>query len=132
MDYVFRYIGMKYLSPNDREELFGPVDQYLAEDHGAEPIPVAQENETSKNDKILAELVHSATDVAFIFDKQGQKGQVASAQRESNIGTGTIGNGKAESLNADAPLCNGCGTIMIRAGSCYSCPNCFATTGVCN
>ena len=35
MDYVFRYIGMKYLSPNDREELFGPVDQYLAEDHGA-------------------------------------------------------------------------------------------------
>ena len=22
--------------------------------------------------------------------------------------------------------------IMFRAGSCYTCPNCFATTGVCN
>ncbi len=32
---------------------------------------------------------------------------------------------------AHAPVCQ-CGTLMFRAGSCYSCPNCFATTGVCN
>jgi ribonucleoside-diphosphate reductase alpha chain len=31
----------------------------------------------------------------------------------------------------DAPIC-GCGAIMIKAGACYTCPNCFATTGVCN
>jgi tRNA(Ile2) C34 agmatinyltransferase TiaS len=36
------------------------------------------------------------------------------------------------SSNTDAPLCDKCGTIMFRAGSCYSCPNCFNTTGVCN
>ena len=30
-----------------------------------------------------------------------------------------------------ATVCE-CGTIMVRAGSCYSCPNCFSTTGVCN
>ena len=34
--------------------------------------------------------------------------------------------------NFDAPACGNCGSMMIRAGSCYSCPNCFATTGVCN
>jgi hypothetical protein len=32
---------------------------------------------------------------------------------------------------ADAPICQ-CGTLMVRAGACFSCPNCFATTGVCN
>jgi len=30
---------------------------------------------------------------------------------------------------ADAPSCSGCGTIMVRAGSCYACPNCAATSG---
>lgn len=31
----------------------------------------------------------------------------------------------------DAPTCE-CGALMVRAGSCYTCPNCFAITGVCN
>ncbi len=30
---------------------------------------------------------------------------------------------------ADAPPCHVCGTITIRAGACYACPNCGATTG---
>jgi ribonucleoside-diphosphate reductase alpha chain len=31
----------------------------------------------------------------------------------------------------EAMVCE-CGSIMVKAGSCYSCPNCFSTTGVCN
>ena len=34
-------------------------------------------------------------------------------------------------VHTDALICE-CGALMIRAGSCYTCPNCFATTGVCN
>ena len=30
---------------------------------------------------------------------------------------------------ADSPLCHVCGSITIRNGSCYACPNCGATTG---
>ncbi len=30
---------------------------------------------------------------------------------------------------ADAPSCAGCGSIMIRNGSCYKCPNCGETSG---
>jgi len=30
---------------------------------------------------------------------------------------------------ADAPPCAVCGTITVRAGACYACPNCGATTG---
>ncbi|MCA9552973.1 MAG: vitamin B12-dependent ribonucleotide reductase [Myxococcales bacterium] len=30
---------------------------------------------------------------------------------------------------ADAPPCHVCGSITVRAGACYACPNCGATTG---
>ena len=30
---------------------------------------------------------------------------------------------------ADAPSCSACGSIMVRAGSCYACPNCGTTSG---
>ena len=32
-------------------------------------------------------------------------------------------------LQADAPPCTECGTIMVRAGACYKCLNCGATSG---
>ena len=32
-------------------------------------------------------------------------------------------------LQTDAPPCSECGTIMIRAGACYKCPNCGTTSG---
>ena len=34
-----------------------------------------------------------------------------------------------QSLQSDAPPCGTCGGITVRAGACYSCPNCGATTG---
>jgi len=30
---------------------------------------------------------------------------------------------------ADAPSCSDCGSIMIRNGACYKCPNCGGTSG---
>ncbi|MBI2674687.1 MAG: adenosylcobalamin-dependent ribonucleoside-diphosphate reductase [Candidatus Yanofskybacteria bacterium] len=129
VDYVCRYIGMKYLSPEDREEIFG-VPLSDIEPQLVDPALVGKGGveKQSHSDKILAELVSSST---IRTEGIGAKEQ-SIAQRVGNFGTGTAGNGKAKSFNADAPLCNNCGTIMIHAGSCYSCPNCFATTGVCN
>ena len=105
-DYVFRYLGMKYLKPEDREELFGP-------DHASmEPVEIKEAvAHESKSDSLLAELVSKPL-----------------------ASTSVGGNNKAPGhvLIADAPACVQCGTLMVRAGSCYSCPNCFATTGVCN
>ena len=31
--------------------------------------------------------------------------------------------------HADAPACSECGTITVRNGACYKCPNCGATSG---
>lgn len=94
IDYVFRYIGMKYLSPEDREEIFGP--------------------DPNKSNGSLSSQVEATL------------ASVESAVEPKHHITEPI------ITNADAPACGNCGSLMIRAGSCYSCPNCFATTGVCN
>jgi len=86
-DYVFRYLGMRFLSQDDREELFGPIK--------TDSLPI---NPLPASILVQAQLPNiAATPVS----------------------------------NTDAPVCQ-CGTLMFRAGSCWTCPNCFATTGVCN
>jgi len=81
IDYIFRYLGMKFLSDKEREEIFGAPHEETAATPSA-PLTL-----------------------------RGEKERVVS--------------------ESDAPICD-CGTLMFRAGSCFSCPNCFATTGVCN
>ncbi len=85
IDYIFKYIGTRFLPEDEREEIFGAGHEL---GNGGEKNPKAQ--------------VVSAGNPAVM--------QVA---------------------DSDSPVCE-CGTIMIKIGACYSCPNCFATTGVCN
>jgi ribonucleoside-diphosphate reductase alpha chain len=87
IDYVFRYLGQRYLSQEDKEEIFGP--------------DVSVSEKTEKN---------------------------ASKQEAMKLPEVKV----VSNIDADAPPCVQCGTLMMKAGSCYSCPNCFATTGVCN
>jgi len=113
VDYIFRYLGMKYLPKADREEIFGP-------EIAAIPVFADRVMEIKdKTDSLLAGLVASAP-----------------AQQKSipaHTGNGSVQHtvGMVAKASADAPICQ-CGTLMVRAGACYSCPNCFATTGVCN
>ena len=123
VDYICRYIGMKYLSPKDRKEVFGSTESDSAADHANQTVPDEQSNKISSSDKVLTEFISTST-----VKTEKISAHPARASETNSHG----GNGKAKTFNADAPLCNDCGTIMIRAGSCYSCPNCFATTGVCN
>jgi ribonucleoside-diphosphate reductase alpha chain len=95
MDYVFRYIGMKYLNPEEREEMFGP---------GAGLNGSYSAKVESQTEPVLASAPALVNKIS-----------------EPRVVT-----------NADAPACVNCGSLMVRAGSCYSCPNCFTTTGVCN
>ncbi|MFH1769791.1 MAG: vitamin B12-dependent ribonucleotide reductase [Parcubacteria group bacterium] len=90
VDYIFTYLGFKFLSAEDQKELFGKILNGKTKESST---PTATLASTSKKDDPW--------------------------------------NLKVEESHTDAPTCE-CGTIMFRAGSCYSCPNCFATTGVCN
>jgi ribonucleoside-diphosphate reductase alpha chain len=105
IDYIFRYLGYKFLSQEDQEEVFGKtvrnqlVSNGNGNDYEAPPISVASPIP-------------------------------ASAHEHEGITATSWDNSKDAAT--DAPMCDKCGTIMFRAGSCFSCPNCFNTTGVCN
>ncbi len=107
-DYVFRYIGLKFLSKEEKEEIFGPN-----QNQGPELTP----GDKSQTDDLLTQLISSTA-------KQDNPESKVITNADYMVGV-TV-------HNADAPPCGNCGTLMVRAGSCYSCPNCFATTGVCN
>ena len=124
-DYVFRYLGMKYLKPEDKEEIFGPAHAPV------ESVEIKEAVHESKSDSLLAELV-SKPAVPVNFSGNGKApAPIFTADRHNGGGIGT-GQAPGHTLITDAPACVQCGTLMVRAGSCYSCPNCFATTGVCN
>ena len=93
-DYVFRYLGNRYLS--------GQVEGEVIEENGLEaasaPVAIA--------------------DVAV-----GAVAGGAEALPESRDADSSFVN------QADAPSCMDCGSIMIRNGACYKCPNCGSTSG---
>ncbi|OGM98011.1 MAG: ribonucleoside-diphosphate reductase, adenosylcobalamin-dependent [Candidatus Yanofskybacteria bacterium RIFCSPHIGHO2_01_FULL_41_21] len=113
VDYVFRYLGMKYLSREDKEELFGPEVAETMPDFAERILDVKD-----KTDSLLADLITNkpVSELEIVEEiKTAEHHQPGMVSRSST----------------DAPICQ-CGTLMVRAGACYSCPNCFATTGVCN
>ncbi|MBI2058040.1 MAG: hypothetical protein HYT63_03635, partial [Candidatus Yanofskybacteria bacterium] len=86
IDYVFRFLGMRFLTEAEKEEVFGVAYQPEVKDKNLEPVATLT----------LASVAQPALEAM-----------------------------------TEATVCE-CGAIMVRAGSCYSCPNCFSTTGVCN
>jgi len=117
-DYVFRYLGMKYLSASDQEELFGVVH---ANGHTASAAPTVQDTPE-----------HSPLTSKESPEVQAG-GQAINGKDEQHLRAVPVEPNLAASNanNAHAPVCQ-CGTLMMRAGACWTCPNCFASTGVCN
>jgi len=97
VDYVFRWLGQKFLREDD-----GHVDSTLSAQ--AEAV-----------------LRRSVTDISQISlpMKAMQPASVKADAQEKEIFRN----------QADAPPCHICGTITVRAGSCYCCPTCGATSG---
>ena len=56
-------------------------------------------------------------------------GLVAIAGGSGAASTGPPLEKRAFVNHADAPACSECGTITVRNGACYKCPNCGATSG---
>jgi ribonucleoside-diphosphate reductase alpha chain len=87
MDYVFRYLGNRYLQEPE----------------------VADEQETS----------HEGTGLPVL---EAKVSAVAGGSGLDPMPYGFVN-------QADAPSCSDCGSIMIRNGACYKCPNCGGTSG---
>ena len=103
LDYVFRWMGMRYLETEQ-------VDVAAAQ----APLPLASAPSTEASMRAAASVEASATVPDFLTT-------LPMAAARSSVG---------EFQNQlDAPLCSECGHIMVRNGSCYRCFNCGATSG---
>ncbi|MEJ2110649.1 MAG: hypothetical protein P8Z37_12205 [Acidobacteriota bacterium] len=67
-----------------------------------------------------------------VSEPENSSETVATASSSSSEGTpedGAAGDMKSMYVLDDAPSCAGCGSIMVRNGSCYKCMNCGETSG---
>jgi len=100
-DYVFRWLGLRFLTTEERAEIGMQTEEDLA---------------------TLEEMEAGET-----MDAADQKvAAVKVAPRSMNIGAGEP---IAFAPQPDAPLCQACGSLMVRSGVCYKCMNCGATSG---
>jgi len=100
-DYVFRWLALRFLTAEERTEIGMQTEEDL---------------------ETLEEM--NATGVAHRRDRKVAAMELAPSSL--NIGAGDP---IAFVPQPDAPLCQGCGSLMVRSGVCYKCMNCGATSG---
>jgi ribonucleoside-diphosphate reductase alpha chain len=114
MDYIFRYLSLKFLgqqeeaSVNPTEAVTEVVDR-SGPAHDQEQMELTFNPGAAESEPLVGGTVEAFLDAA-------------------DTGAGT--EPKASFKNQeDAPPCSNCGSITVRAGACYSCPNCGASSG---
>jgi ribonucleoside-diphosphate reductase alpha chain len=93
MDYIFRWMGNRFMPRDDQEQDTGHATPVLA----ATPAPAPANGYTNGHTIQISPLVEGMNAIA--------------------------------KMQEDAPPCSECGNIMVRAGACYRCDNCGATSG---
>lgn len=120
IDYIFRWLALEFI-PGYREE--------HSQNHGQQelPIPGLQEEIKKRLNKPVPELpIEQDSEQPQTQDQQKTTPASGSSSSHSNSDQ----NPSFAFVNQlDAPLCTNCGQVTVRAGSCYTCPNCFTSQG---
>ncbi|MEZ4461899.1 MAG: vitamin B12-dependent ribonucleotide reductase, partial [bacterium] len=103
-DYIFRWLADKFLGPDAKGVWLNQQEAWRPGPSNAE-APEQELAEPSTPDDASAFATAKAGEVVY--------------QANNSVFT----------LQADAPPCHVCGTIMVRSGACYKCSNCGATSG---
>jgi ribonucleoside-diphosphate reductase alpha chain len=113
VDYIFRRLALDYLSPTQREEL----------------------GVLSTNERLQPTLPEIAEQATPTYNLPVQQSLIEFNDRTITTiaGSPTPGSTQGElifrSAQRDAPMCYQCGNSMQRAGSCFVCSSCGATSG---
>ncbi len=142
VDYIFRWMGSRFLSKDDRDAL-GIIGGEIVSEVTADPSPQLGAFDLSggvtESTAAAAPLAPSTSSGAEggdrPFDLRGSASGGKAPSDGNTSGSGqvipSLGAGQriAFSVSADSPSCMDCGSIMVRNGSCYKCLNCGATSG---
>ena len=131
MDYIFRYLSIKFLDEEPEPDVAAEGDTVDPNEAAAEesrrsgPAVDTQQAELDFSemgdptedieDELIGQTVEAFMDAATDSPEQAQ-----AAKEEAQA---TFQN------QSDAPPCSECGSITVRSGACYQCPNCGASTG---
>jgi ribonucleoside-diphosphate reductase alpha chain len=119
MDYLFRYLALKFLDREERAHVGLLADQQDEYDNGSAAA------EPSAPTAALAAPVT----VAATVGGAGQPGPTG-APAEGGAGRGAMAAERQVFVTqADAPPCPECGSITTRNGACYRCNNCGTSIG---
>jgi ribonucleoside-diphosphate reductase alpha chain len=106
VDYIFRRLALDYLNLDERIEL-----GVLSTGERTQPTLPGMEDVEVDPSAMRREQ-----------ERFGEGGDVAAAPVAQPVSRPML-------ENRDAPFCYSCGNVMQRAGSCYACPSCGATSG---
>ncbi len=102
VDYIFRRLALDYLSPSEREELGVLSTSERIQPTLPEVVEQATPSVNTSVQPTLVDLSERSVDAPRLLNRSEQR---------------------------DAPMCYQCGNTMQRAGSCYVCSTCGATSG---
>ncbi len=117
MDYIFRYLGLKFLGREQSNETDAPADPVAEQVETSGPALDEQQMEIPFSKPVPAPDALVGQTVEAFFEAAERSGAVEASDSAAFVN------------QADAPSCPNCGSITVRAGSCYSCPNCGSTSG---
>lgn len=103
IDYVFRWLAMKFLSPESQRTIgINVVEEEVGEvrEVGKDGEETNKIQQTEVQPNLFSADVPTIQKLTTTFDNQ-----------------------------SDAPACDSCGSMMIRNAACYKCLNCGATSG---
>jgi ribonucleoside-diphosphate reductase alpha chain len=156
VDYVFRYLGSKFLS-SDEKDAIGIISQMSLTDvkasggaatgttaslgsaappHAASPLVDSGPERSAEGTEADPAQPEAVAPEAQGTEETAAKGildglKVVAKNGEAKDRAERLAVGQAPVVfdTADSPACTDCGSIMVRYGSCYKCINCGATSG---
>ncbi|MCX6529653.1 MAG: vitamin B12-dependent ribonucleotide reductase [Actinobacteria bacterium] len=122
MDYLFRRLGLEYLTYDERVELgiFSRDERLQPTLPGVDEtiVETSSGNEMAQDPKSIPSAGELAAQMSAGLAPLAPSTDHSPAQGIPRVIT-----------HSDAPMCMQCGVQMQRAGSCHACPSCGSTSG---
>jgi ribonucleoside-diphosphate reductase alpha chain len=143
VDYVFRALGLEYLGRTDLVQVPPQDIGQLPEPPSGMAVDAGIQLDLTDEMPVTAPISHPAVaDPARVAPatngSSGANGQPNGAKATVAVSTVKASTGDLQTASVqqalgemmgDAPLCETCGHITVRNGSCYRCLNCGASMG---
>ena len=128
LDFVFRVLGMEYLGRTDFVQV---PPKGIQKNRAAQLAHLAEIQKTLEMPSVVtapATVAQPTLDMAQSATADVATEEVAVATKSAvDLGGGV--DAYLKGMMGDAPMCDQCGHMTIRNGSCYKCLNCGSTTG---